>query len=74
MSLTALLIHQGLPKAAVVTQQRLWAASFLQTVGGVTAEDVLYITLPLYHTSGFVVGFTGAIESGKITLHYITVI
>ncbi|XP_061077682.1 long-chain fatty acid transport protein 2-like [Conger conger] len=54
----------GLPKAAVITQQRLWGASSLQTVGGVTAEDVVYITLPLYHTSGFVVGFTGAIGSG----------
>ncbi|KAI1904154.1 hypothetical protein AGOR_G00002760 [Albula goreensis] len=54
----------GLPKAAVVSQQRLWAASFMQAIAGVTAEDVVYICLPLYHTSGFVIGFTGAIERG----------
>ncbi|KAJ8249378.1 hypothetical protein GJAV_G00234130 [Gymnothorax javanicus] len=54
----------GLPKAAVVTQQKLWKVSLLQATTGVTTEDVIYITLPLYHASGFMVGFTGAIERG----------
>ncbi|XP_071752717.2 long-chain fatty acid transport protein 2 [Centroberyx gerrardi] len=54
----------GLPKAAVVTQERVWAASFIQAVSGVTADDVFYINLPLYHSAGFLIGMTGAIERG----------
>ncbi|KAM3869913.1 long-chain fatty acid transport protein 2 [Diretmus argenteus] len=65
---TALYIYTsgttGLPKAAVVTQERVWAASFLQAVSGVTSEDVFYINLPLYHSAGFLIGMAGAIERG----------
>nr|XP_057931564.1 hsFATP2a_ACSVL_like domain-containing protein [Doryrhamphus excisus] len=54
----------GLPKAAVVTQERMWAASFLQGACGVTKDDVVYINLPLYHSSGFLIGLVGAIQRG----------
>lgn len=55
----------GLPKAAVVTHERVWAASFIQAVCGVTADDIFYINLPLYHSAGFLIGMAGAIERGK---------
>ncbi|XP_007246593.3 hsFATP2a_ACSVL_like domain-containing protein [Astyanax mexicanus] len=55
----------GLPKAAVVTQERVWAGSFVQGVSGVTAEDVFYINLPLYHSAGFMIGLIGCIERGN---------
>lgn len=55
----------GLPKAAVVTHERVWAASFIQGVCGVTSEDIFYINLPLYHSAGFLIGMSGAIERGK---------
>ncbi|CAL8356728.1 unnamed protein product [Lota lota] len=65
---TALYIYTsgttGLPKAAIVTQERVWAASFIQAVSGVTSDDVLYINLPLYHSAGFLIGLCGAIERG----------
>ncbi|XP_041853590.1 very long-chain acyl-CoA synthetase-like [Melanotaenia boesemani] len=65
---TALYIYTsgttGLPKAAVVTHERVWAASFVQAACGVTAEDIFYINLPLYHSAGFLVGMVGAIERG----------
>ena len=32
---------------------------------GVTASDVIYLNLPLYHTAGFLVGFVGAVETGE---------
>ncbi|XP_048828413.1 very long-chain acyl-CoA synthetase-like [Brienomyrus brachyistius] len=54
----------GLPKAAVITQERLWVATFIQSLAGVTSKDVLYINLPLYHSAGFSIGFAGAIERG----------
>lgn len=54
----------GLPKAAVVNQQRLWAMSHLQSITGVCSDDVIYVNLPLYHTAGFALGFTGVIERG----------
>ncbi|CAG05546.1 unnamed protein product [Tetraodon nigroviridis] len=52
----------GLPKAAVVTHERVWAASFIQGVCGVTSDDIFYINLPLYHSAGFLIGMSGAIE------------
>lgn len=65
---TALYIYTsgttGLPKAAMVTHERVWAASFIQAVVGVTADDIFYINLPLYHSAGFLIGMAGGIERG----------
>ncbi|XP_017261330.1 hsFATP2a_ACSVL_like domain-containing protein [Kryptolebias marmoratus] len=65
---TALYIYTsgttGLPKAAVVTQEKMWAASFVQAACGVTGEDVFYVNLPLYHSAGFLIGMVGTIERG----------
>ncbi|XP_059403292.1 long-chain fatty acid transport protein 2 isoform X1 [Carassius carassius] len=55
----------GLPKAAVITQTRLLAALAVLASNGVTDSDVIYVTLPLYHTAGFLVGFMGSIETGS---------
>ncbi|KAL0154869.1 hypothetical protein M9458_049132, partial [Cirrhinus mrigala] len=52
----------GLPKAAVITQGRLWAMAFFFSMCGVKSDDVLYICLPLYHSAAFGAGFGGAIE------------
>uniref|UniRef100_A0A3P9M5U5 long-chain-fatty-acid--CoA ligase n=1 Tax=Oryzias latipes TaxID=8090 RepID=A0A3P9M5U5_ORYLA len=69
---TALYIYTsgttGLPKAAVVTHERVWAASFLQAASGVTSEDVFYINLPLYHSAGFLIGLCGSIERGNTVI------
>ncbi|KAM4733315.1 long-chain fatty acid transport protein 2 [Anableps anableps] len=54
----------GLPKAAIVTHERVWAGSFVQAASGTTADDVFYINLPLYHSAGFLIGMTGGIERG----------
>uniref|UniRef100_A0A3Q2E8G2 Long-chain-fatty-acid--CoA ligase n=1 Tax=Cyprinodon variegatus TaxID=28743 RepID=A0A3Q2E8G2_CYPVA len=65
---TALYIYTsgttGLPKAAVVTHERVWAASFVQAASGTTAEDIFYLNLPLYHSAGFLIGLAGGIERG----------
>ncbi|XP_072290618.1 long-chain fatty acid transport protein 2 [Eucyclogobius newberryi] len=65
---TALYIYTsgttGLPKAAVVTHERVWAACFIQAVVGVTTDDIFYINLPLYHSAGFLIGMAGGIERG----------
>ncbi|KAM9376048.1 long-chain fatty acid transport protein 2-like [Pholidichthys leucotaenia] len=53
----------GLPKAAVISHLKLWSVSFLLVMSGVTAKDVYYNMLPLYHTTGFLV-FGGSIEIG----------
>ncbi|XP_026234813.1 very long-chain acyl-CoA synthetase-like [Anabas testudineus] len=54
----------GLPKAAVINHERLWMASFLQTIAGVRSDDIIYVYLPLYHSSAFLMGLCGAIERG----------
>ncbi|XP_053175781.1 hsFATP2a_ACSVL_like domain-containing protein [Scomber japonicus] len=65
---TALYIYTsgttGLPKAAIVTHERVWAASFVQAACGSTSEDIFYINLPLYHSAGFLIGLAGGIERG----------
>ncbi|TTP59342.1 Very long-chain acyl-CoA synthetase [Bagarius yarrelli] len=53
-----------LPKAAVINHERVWLASFLQRMSGVRTDDVIYVYLPLYHSAGFLMGLTGAIERG----------
>ncbi|XP_059191457.1 long-chain fatty acid transport protein 2-like [Centropristis striata] len=53
----------GLPKAAAISHSKLWNFAFLLNSAGVTSEDVLYISLPLYHTAGFL-GFAGTINRG----------
>uniref|UniRef100_A0A9J8CJG4 long-chain-fatty-acid--CoA ligase n=1 Tax=Cyprinus carpio carpio TaxID=630221 RepID=A0A9J8CJG4_CYPCA len=51
----------GLPKAAVITQTRLLAALAVLASNGVTDSDVIYVTLPLYHTAGFLfLSFSGS--------------
>lgn len=57
----------GLPKAAVVNQNRLLTALAVLSSNGVRANDVIYLNLPLYHTAGFIIGFIGSIETGKTT-------
>uniref|UniRef100_UPI0037E88A65 long-chain fatty acid transport protein 2-like n=1 Tax=Semicossyphus pulcher TaxID=241346 RepID=UPI0037E88A65 len=53
----------GLPKAAVVTHTKLWMFSLMQCLSGVKSRDVIYVSLPLYHSAGLI-GATGAIERG----------
>uniref|UniRef100_A0A3B4WXU7 long-chain-fatty-acid--CoA ligase n=1 Tax=Seriola lalandi dorsalis TaxID=1841481 RepID=A0A3B4WXU7_SERLL len=53
----------GLPKAAVITHARLWVMCWIQLLTGVNSRDVIYVSLPLYHSAGFM-GVTGAIERG----------
>lgn len=63
----SLLSFTGLPKAAAVSHAKVQALSLLFTFIGVTSKDVLYTTLPLYHSAGFL-GCTSAIESGSLIL------
>lgn len=65
MLIIPFLISLGLPKAAIVTQEKVWGASFLLALCGVTSEDVVYVNLPLYHSAGFLIGMVGAIERGR---------
>ncbi|KAL7879302.1 hypothetical protein AOLI_G00102760 [Acnodon oligacanthus] len=55
----------GLPKAAVLSQMRLLVALAVLASIGVTSSDVIYVTLPLYHTAGFLVGFIASVETGS---------
>lgn len=59
----------GLPKAAVVNQNRLLTVLAVLSSYGVTADDVIYLNLPLYHTAGFFIGFIGSIETGEVVLN-----
>lgn len=55
----------GLPKAAVISQLQALKGSAALWAFGCTADDIVYIPLPLYHSSGSLLGIGGCIELGK---------
>ncbi|KAJ3593098.1 hypothetical protein NHX12_005435 [Muraenolepis orangiensis] len=55
----------GLPKAALMTEGKVWAVALLFSIMGVSPGDVIYVPLPLYHASGMLIGLAGAIERGS---------
>ncbi|XP_069348679.1 long-chain fatty acid transport protein 6 [Eulemur rufifrons] len=54
----------GLPKAAVVSQLQAMQGSAGLWAFGCTADDIVYITLPLYHSSGALMGIGGCVNLG----------
>ena len=56
----------GLPKAAVVTNQRflMAASAFGRIVHEADAGDVIYVTMPLYHSSAQWVGWGACLRTG----------
>lgn len=57
----------GLPKAAVVTHTRFFYMSYgITNVYSVRSSDVVYDTLPLYHTAGGVLGVGQVVHRGAV--------
>ncbi|XP_050174869.1 long-chain fatty acid transport protein 2-like [Myiozetetes cayanensis] len=54
----------GLPKAAVVTELKLMMAATLARMCGLRRDDIVYTTLPLYHSAGLLVGLGGCLDVG----------
>ncbi|MEW6775203.1 MAG: long-chain-acyl-CoA synthetase [Bdellovibrionota bacterium] len=56
----------GLPKAAVITNQRWLVAATLfgQAMHESTPQDIIYVSLPLYHSSAQFAGWGPAITTG----------
>ncbi|XP_015341987.1 long-chain fatty acid transport protein 6 [Marmota marmota marmota] len=54
----------GLPKAAVISHLQALKGSAGLWAFGCTADDIVYITLPLYHSSGSLLGICGCVELG----------
>ncbi|XP_014749420.1 PREDICTED: very long-chain acyl-CoA synthetase-like [Sturnus vulgaris] len=54
----------GLPKAAVITEMKLLMVASLARICGLRADDVVYTTLPLYHSAGLLVGIGGCLDIG----------
>ena len=57
----------GLPKPAVIKHSRYIAGGlvFFRTSGLKPARDNVYVTLPIYHANGAIIGVGAAIVSGK---------
>nr|XP_009929825.1 PREDICTED: very long-chain acyl-CoA synthetase-like [Opisthocomus hoazin] len=54
----------GLPKAAVITEMKLMMVANLGRLCGLRSDDVIYTTLPLYHSAGLMIGVGGCFEVG----------
>ncbi|KAM5172666.1 long-chain fatty acid transport protein 2-like [Mantella aurantiaca] len=58
----------GRPKAAILSQKRVFTSCTVSMLTGLTNKDVLYIPLPLYHSSGLLIGLRGCIQIGATCL------
>ncbi|XP_027685370.2 bile acyl-CoA synthetase isoform X1 [Chelonia mydas] len=69
---TALYIYTsgttGLPKAAIITHLKLCNMVTMLYISGVTAKDVIYTPLPLYHSAALLIGLGGCLEVGAICI------
>ncbi|XP_067424859.1 long-chain fatty acid transport protein 6 isoform X2 [Emydura macquarii macquarii] len=54
----------GLPKAAVISHLQILKGAAGLWAFGATADDIVYITLPLYHSAASLLGIGGCIELG----------
>ncbi|XP_059954350.1 long-chain fatty acid transport protein 2 isoform X1 [Mesoplodon densirostris] len=54
----------GLPKAAMINHLRIWYGANFAAASGVTENDVVYTTLPLYHSAALLIGLHGCILTG----------
>uniref|UniRef100_A0A4W3K3Q5 long-chain-fatty-acid--CoA ligase n=1 Tax=Callorhinchus milii TaxID=7868 RepID=A0A4W3K3Q5_CALMI len=54
----------GLPKAAIIKHSRALRGCTILRLLNISADDVVYLTLPLYHSSGSLIGICGAIQIG----------
>ncbi|NWR23902.1 S27A6 protein, partial [Emberiza fucata] len=54
----------GLPKAAVISHLQILKGAAGLWAFGATSEDIIYITLPLYHSAASLLGIGGCIQLG----------
>eukprot|EP00514_Thraustochytrium_sp_LLF1b_P010210 CAMPEP_0184542000 /NCGR_PEP_ID=MMETSP0199_2-20130426/1736_1 /TAXON_ID=1112570 /ORGANISM="Thraustochytrium sp., Strain LLF1b" /LENGTH=629 /DNA_ID=CAMNT_0026935759 /DNA_START=161 /DNA_END=2050 /DNA_ORIENTATION=- len=55
----------GLPKACIITNQKFLLNSFSCRTFGVSEKDTMYTCLPLYHSSGLLLGFGSTVVTGS---------
>lgn len=60
-----LCLCKGLPKAATINHHRLWYGTGLAMASGIKAHDIVYTTMPLYHSAALLIGLHGCIVAGK---------
>nr|XP_042128630.1 bile acyl-CoA synthetase isoform X2 [Peromyscus maniculatus bairdii] len=61
---SVLIVDPGLPKPAILSHERVLQVSKMLSFCGATADDVVYVVLPLYHTAGLILGVLGCLELG----------
>uniref|UniRef100_A0A8C3VF84 Long-chain-fatty-acid--CoA ligase n=1 Tax=Catharus ustulatus TaxID=91951 RepID=A0A8C3VF84_CATUS len=54
----------GFPKAAIITHLRTLVVSLVFAQCGAVSQDIMYVTLPLYHISASLLGIAGCIQLG----------
>ena len=52
----------------MINHQRLWYGTGFAYVSGIKEDDVIYTTLPLYHSAALIVGLHGCIVAGEFLL------
>lgn len=55
----------GLPKAAKITLKKIVSPYVFISFVGWCADDIIYITLPMYHSSAAIIGLGGTILTGS---------
>lgn len=52
----------------MITHERIMIACGLATASKITSEDIIYTTLPLYHSAALLLGLHGCIMQGRMHL------
>ncbi|RMC22292.1 hypothetical protein DUI87_00604 [Hirundo rustica rustica] len=65
-----LVVGAGLPKAAVISHLQILKGAAGLWAFGATSEDIIYITLPLYHSAASLLGIGGCIELEHSVLQF----
>ena len=63
----SVLLRSGLPKASRMSHYKMMAGGHLLNCVAMTSDDVMYVTLPLYHISALLFGLSNVIRNGKKT-------
>lgn len=55
----------GLPKAAVISWEKSWFGPYAYAdANGVRSSDIMYSSMPLYHSTAAILGFLGTLQRG----------
>ena len=61
----------GLPKAAIISEAKKFKGASVMLLGDLNDKDIIYTTLPLYHSAAGVIAVAGTVLAGWCLLEFL---